>query len=110
MSGLTLSHRETSCQPECTVDFGAGRLGEDGLTDSRRIEIDFESCYFARTGPHSDNEGIEAIGYEVEPTFDGNWANYLDWRVRRWKETSFCPDSGFLTLPDCRFVVSEAHQ
>jgi len=95
MSGVTLSHRETDVRPECTVVFGAGRLGDDGLTDSRRIEIDFESCYFARTGPHPDWEDIEAIGYAVEPTFDAGQENYLDWRVRRWLETGSCPDSGF---------------
>jgi hypothetical protein len=94
MSGLTLRHRETDVAPECSVVFGAGRLRDDDRTDSRRVELVFEGCYHARVGPHSDTEGIEAIGYEmVEPfKFD---ADYLLRRSRLWRESGSCPDPGF---------------
>lgn len=65
MSGVTLSHSESDTEPECEVVFGAGRLTPEGRTDIRRIAIRFSLCYFARTGFHSDDEGMEAIGYQV---------------------------------------------
>ena len=71
MSGVTLTHCESDVEPACALVCGGGRLTDDGLVDSRRIEIEFSQCYYARTGPHRDTESIEAIGYEVEPSFVG---------------------------------------
>src|SRR5688572_6901949 len=95
MSGVTLSHCETDVRPECSIVFSAGRLREDDRTDSRRVELVFEHCYHARVGPHSDTEGIEAIGYEVAGRFDFDATDYLSRRARLWRESGFCPDSGF---------------
>ncbi len=94
-SGVTLSHCETEAEPECTVVLGAGRLRDDGRTDNRRVEIAFESCYHARVGPHSDSEGVEALGYEIVPRVEDIPAEYLNWRARRWREIGHCPDPGF---------------
>jgi hypothetical protein len=94
MSGVTLSHSESDVEPECTVVFGAGRLREDGRTDDRRVEINFELCYYARLGPHSDSEGVEAVGYAVVPPIECDPADYLGWRIQRWRETGHCPDPG----------------
>jgi hypothetical protein len=94
MSGVTLSHSESDVEPVCTVVFGAGRIQEDGRTDSRHVEIEFKLCYYARVGPHSDEEGVEVLGYTIDrPTICA--ADYLDWRVRQWRETGYCPDPGF---------------
>jgi hypothetical protein len=95
MSGVTLSHSESDVGPECTVVFGAGRLGADGRTDSRRVEIAFQLCYYARVGPHEDSEGVEMLGYVVEPPIPCAAAEFLEWRARRWRETGNCPDPGF---------------
>jgi hypothetical protein len=94
-SGLTLGHCETHVEPECSVVFGAGRLRDDDRTDLRRVELVFEGCYHARVGPHSDTENIEAIGYEIVQPFEFDPANYLWRRSRVWRESGFCPDSGF---------------
>ena len=93
-SGVTLSHGEGDTEPQCTVVLGAGRLREDDRTDGRRVEIAFDMCYHARVGVHGDGEGVEALGYKVDdPVLAG--VDYLDWLVRRWRETGFCPRSGF---------------
>jgi hypothetical protein len=93
------------------VVFDAGRLGNDGRTDWRRVELTFSHCYFARTGPHSDSESIEAIGYKIAGGYDGPMnERYLDWRTEQWRKTEVCPYSGFYvarkstwlsSLPDC---------
>jgi len=75
--------------------FGGGRLGQYRRVDNRRIELEFLSCYHARSGPHGDSEGVEAIGYKIEPVYDGDVNNYLEWRAREWSATGFCPGSGF---------------
>lgn len=96
MSGVTLIHTETDVAPECTVVFAGGRLTSESRTDSRRIEITFESCYFARVGPHDDRETIEVLGYEVDrPSELVDVAHYIDRRNRIWRESGNCPDSGF---------------
>jgi hypothetical protein len=94
-SEVTLSHTETDIAPECKVTFGAGRLTDDNRTDCRHVEILFEACYFTRTGPKSDNEGIESVGYEVTPRFEGKMDDYLNWRTTEWRRTGNCPTSGF---------------
>jgi len=94
-SGVTLVHSESMEGPTCTVVCGAGRLGEDDRTDDRRIEIIFQACFYARLGPHPDTEGIESIGYRVEPTYNGHMGDYLAWRAHQWRGTGNCPDSGF---------------
>jgi hypothetical protein len=117
MSALTLRHCETDVEPECSVVFGAGRLRDDDRTDSRRVELVFEGCYHARVGPHSDTESIEAIGYEIVDPLESDAANYLLRRSRLWRESGFCPDSGFYValesawlagLPD-RFRFGSRH-
>lgn len=95
MSGLTITHCETDVEPRCSVVFGAGRLRDDDRTDSRRIEVFFERCSYARVGPISDTEGIEAIGYEVVESFEFDAATYVSRRSILWRESGFCPDSGF---------------
>jgi hypothetical protein len=95
MSGVTLTHCETDVAPECSVVFGAGRLQDNDRTDSRRVELVFEACYYARIGPHSDTEGIEAIGYEVVDPFEFDASDYLSLRSRLWRASGLCPDSGF---------------
>jgi hypothetical protein len=105
-SGVTLSHSESDVEPECTVVFGAGRLGEDGCTDSRRVEINFESCYFARVGPHSDTEGIDALGYKIDPPITCAAADYLDWRARRWREPGSCPTPHFYVAKQSSWLAS----
>lgn len=95
MSGLTLTHTETGISPECSVVFGGGRLGDGGLTDTRRIEISFEGAWFARCGPKLDNDDITSIGYGVTGAYDGASRSYLEWRKMQWRQTGFCPDSGF---------------
>jgi hypothetical protein len=93
-SGVTLTHSESDVEPECTVVFVAGRLGQDDRTDIRHVEIVFNQCYHARVGPHSDSEGVEALGYVIDPPRPSA-EDYLNWRVRHWRETGSCPDSGF---------------
>jgi len=105
-SGLTLSHSESMVEPKCTVVLGAGRLQANGKTDDRRIEIAFERCYYARTGPHSDMEDIEAIGYQVEVQNEDPTIDYLDWREREWRRTGYCPDSGFYVAKQSAWISS----
>jgi len=102
MSGVTLSHGESDTRPECTVVFGAGRLQEDGRTDSRRVEIAFEECYYARVGPHSDREGVEALGYAIDPHITCMDADH----DRRWRETGCCPDPGFYVARESGWLES----
>ena len=94
-SGVTLIHSESDVDPACTVVFGGGRMNTNGLVDSRRIEIQFVQCYYARSCPHDDSEGIEAIGYRIEHKYNGGMNEYLNWRTQTWQRTGFCPDSGF---------------
>lgn len=70
------------------------------------VEISFEFCYFTRTMPHSDSEGIESIGYKVEPQFAGSVAKYVDWRKEQWSSTGFCPDSGFYVARQSSWLLS----
>jgi len=107
-SGVTLVHTESDVEPECTVRFLAGRLQDNNRTDIRHVEITFRKCYFARLGPHGDSEGIEAIGYRIDPPRPAG-LEYIDWLRQRWRETGFCPSSRFYiakssdwlpTLPD----------
>jgi hypothetical protein len=94
MDGLTL-HHVSDAEPRCSVVFGGGRLGGDGLTDNRRIEIAFSSGYFARVTAKADDEDIEASGFDVLEGFSGPMQDYWDWRERRWRETGLCPDPSF---------------
>jgi hypothetical protein len=95
MSAVTLTHAESDVGPKCSVVFGGGRLTADDLTDLRRIEITFERCYFARTGPRDDRLGIEELGYRVEPDYTGYFDDDIGWRHRQWRATGNCPISGF---------------
>lgn len=105
-SGVTLTHSESDVEPECSVVLGAGRLTDDDRTDDRRIEITFNFCCFARVGPHSDDVGIEAIGYRIEPTYDGEMKEYLCWRSRQWRSSGTCPDSGFYVAQQSIWLAS----
>lgn len=95
MSGVTLTRGESDVESECSVVFGGGRLREDGLTDHRRIEITFKLCWYARTGPKPDTEGIEALGYEVAGSFEGKMRDHPAWYEDKWRLGGCCPDSGF---------------
>ncbi len=106
MSGVTLTHCETDVEPECSVVLGGGRLRDDGRTDDRRIEITFKLCYYSRTGPHSDSEGVEAIGYEVAEGFGGSMHGYLEWRKKEWERSGMCPDSGFYVARQSAWLES----
>ena len=94
-SGVTLIHSESDVEPECTVVLGGGRLVDADGYDSRRIEIKFLECYYARVGHHRDTETVEAIGYEIADSYSGDMNNYIDWLNKIWSETGNCPDSGF---------------
>ena len=106
MSGVTLNHSESDVEPECIVTFGGGRLTAEGLTDSRRIDVTFMMCYYARLGPHDDSETVESIGYKIEPAYDGDMANYLDWRQKMWMETGMCPHSGFYVAKESEWLAT----
>jgi hypothetical protein len=106
MSGVTLTHSESDVEPKCTVVFGGGRLIENGRVDSRRIEIEFSQCYHARLGPHDDSVSIEAIGYKIDPTYDGEIGDYHEWRIREWNATGHCPDSGFYVATKSAWLLS----
>jgi hypothetical protein len=93
-SGVTLTHQETDVAPNCLATVGVGSLTPNNKTDCGLVEICFESCYFARTGPKSDNADIECIGYQVTPRYEGS-ADYLEWRASTWRKTGYCPDPGF---------------
>ena len=106
MSGVTLTHSESDVEPECIVAFGAGRLGKDDRTDSRRVEIVFKLCYYARVGPHSDTEGVDALGYLIEPPITCAANEYPIWRVQQWRETGNCPDPGFYVAKQSAWLES----
>ena len=75
--------------------LGGGRLMDNGSTDDRRIEITFKLCYYLRTAPHLDSEGVEALGYEVASGFEGASRDYLDWLRNEWHKNGICSYSGF---------------
>jgi hypothetical protein len=106
MSGVTLFHSETDVEPECSVVFGGGRLQVNGRTDSRRIEITFKLCFYSRTGPHSDSEGVEAIGYSVAEGFAGDMRDYLEWRRNKWQKDGVCPTPGFYVARESEWLQS----
>jgi hypothetical protein len=105
-SGLTLRHSESDTQPECTVTLGAGRLRADGRTDDRRIEIVFELSYYARVGPHSDTEGVEALGYSIVFPFEYDPADYLERRAHMWREAGYCPDPRFYVAQQSAWLAA----
>lgn len=107
-SGVTLTHSESDVEPECTVVCGGGRLNKHCRVDSRRIEIEFSLCYFARLGLHGDSETIEAIGYKIDPTYVREIDDYLEWRTREWNATGHCPDSGFYVATKSAWLPSLA--
>lgn len=106
MSGVTLTHSESDVEPECTVVFGGGRLNADHRIDSRRIEITFKMCYHARLGPHADLETIEAIGYLINPAYDGDINDYSERCHRTWFATGNCPDSGFYYAKESAWLAT----
>lgn len=99
-SGVTLQHAESD--GGCKVLVGAGGIHWEGLL----VEITFEFCYYTRTAPHPDSEGIEAIGYQVDPCFKGSLADYRDWRKEQWVKTGYCPDSGFFVARQSPWLQS----
>ena len=107
-SGVTLRHSESDVEPECSVVFGAGRQRDDDRTDSRRVEITFERCYYARVGPHSDSESVEALGYVIEMPDDRPrdvWDAHQQY-LRRWRETGLCPGPGFYIAKQSEWLVT----
>ncbi|MES1200877.1 MAG: hypothetical protein ABUS57_05455 [Pseudomonadota bacterium] len=105
MDGLTLTHSNDD-EPRCSIVFGGGRLTESGLTDDRRIEINFASAYFARVSAKDDNEDIDASGFTVVRMDEGPSDQYLEWRRRRWRQTGFCPESGFYVATESPWLTS----
>ncbi len=112
MSGVTLCHSESDTWPECTVVFGGGRLQKTGSIDSRRIEISFEDCWFARSAPKPDNKGIEAVGFEVIGNLSTSDGDYLEWLRSEWNRTGICPRSGFYVATESSWLrsLSEHYQ
>ena len=114
MSGLTLHYAETDVAPECSIVFGGWHLGYESQSDMRRIELRFHMASHARAGTTSDEEDIEASGFEILGGYDGPDDGYQDWRARTWRETGTCPDSGFYVatqsdwLSSARMVIAEA--
>lgn len=105
MDALTLRHMNDD-RPECSIVFGGGRLGDDDLTDYRRIEVQFSDCYFARVNVKDDNEDIDASGFEVLGRFSGPIEEYLDWRHHRWRATGLCPDPRFYVATQSSWLAS----
>jgi hypothetical protein len=105
MDGLTLTHRNDD-EPHCSIVFGGGRLTDSGLTDNRRIEINFVSAYFARVSVKDDNSDIEESGFTVLGMHDGLSDQYLDWRRRRWRQTGLCPDPRFYVATESPWLSS----
>ncbi len=112
MSGVTLCHSESDTRPECTVVFGGGRLQKTGSIDSRRIEISFEDCWFARSAPKPDNKGIEAVGFKVIGNSSTSDGDYLEWLRSEWNWTGICPRSGFYVATESSWLrsLSEHYQ
>ena len=117
MSGLTLTHCETDVEPQCSVVFVLAGFETTTGPTLGRIEVVFEGCYYARVGPNLDTEGLESIGYEIDEPFEFDAANYLSRRTSLWRESGFCPKSGFYAairsawlagLPD-RFRLDSRH-
>lgn len=106
MSGLTLLHSESDVEPECSITFGGGRLGDDGLTDIRSIELQFKLASYTRTAPKGDDEDIEASGFSVSGGFEGPVEDYLNWLRRTWRSTGFCPNSGFYIVANSEWLRS----
>lgn len=100
MSGLTLTYAETDIEPECSIVFGGGRIGPTGLTDMRRIELQFSMAGQVRCTAKGDDEDIDALGFHVAGGYDGPIEDYLQWRRREWQGTGLCPDSGFYVAAD----------
>src|SRR5262245_25560919 len=106
MSGLTLTHVETDVAPECSIVFGGGRMGPNGLTDMRRIELQFVRASHVRAAPKHDDEDIEASGFQIVGGYDGPWKDYWNWRKRNWRDTGICPDSGFYVAMESDWLRS----
>ena len=79
MSGLTLMHVETDVAPECSIVFGGGRMGPKGLTDMRRIELQFLLTSHVRAAPKHDDKDIEASGFQIVGGYEGPGKDYLKW-------------------------------
>jgi hypothetical protein len=118
MSGLTLRYTEPKSDADCHVVFGAGRLGSDGLTDSRRVELCFLGVDHVRASTKRYGDDITALGFEIVGGYAGDLNAYFDWRELVWREHGTCPDSGFyvatksdrLMGEDARHFVLEGRQ
>ncbi len=105
-SGVTLIHEETDVSPKCRVVLAAGRLAPDGRTDWRRIELQFDLAYFARTTPHDDSQSPSDYGFHVADRYQGDMDLYLQWRKELWTDTGICPDSGFYVASQSDWLES----
>src|SRR5262245_65720984 len=94
MSGLTLTHVETDVAPECSFVFGGGRMGPNGLTDMRRIALQFVRASHVRAAPKHDDEDIEASGFAIVGGYDAPWKRYPHCEKVNWPDTGICPSSG----------------
>ena len=103
MSGVTLTHCETSVEPECFVVLGGGGIRPDGVRDNRRIEVTFKLCYYARVGHHYDTGSVESLGYEFVGGFDTEWRDFSRFRDE-WLRRGDCPDSGFYVAQESAWL------
>jgi hypothetical protein len=106
MSGLTLTYMEPDVAPECSIVFGAGRMGPHERTDSRRIELQFVMASHVRASPKRDDEDIEASGFHIVGRYDGPSQGYLKWITRNWRDTGICPDPGFYVATESDWLRS----
>jgi len=106
MSGLTLTHMETDVAPECSIVFGGGRMDPNGLTDMRRIELQFVTASHVRAATKHDDDDIEASGFHIVGGYDGPGQGYLNWRKRNWCDTGICPDPGFYVATESDWLRS----
>jgi hypothetical protein len=105
MDGLTLTHRIDD-EPHCSIVFGGGRITDSGLTDDRRIEINFTSAYFARVSMKDDDADIDESGFTVLGMYQGPSAQFLEWHRQRWQQTGLCPDPRFYMATESPWLSS----
>ena len=104
IGAVTLTHTETDVRPECSVVLGGVGRTEKGEPDSRRIEIEFGMCYHTRTLP-LDGGGVHRI-YPVEPRYEGDVNEYLDWLQREWMTTGLCSSPGFYVATESAWLAA----
>lgn len=101
--GITLTHTQED-DPECSVVFGGWRANEE---HNRRIELNFIlPHYYVRSGPHSDSENIEAIGYKIDDGYNGPQDERHNWIMKHWETQGICLNSGFYCASESDWLTS----